>query len=176
MAPTSELKTNQYIVYHWTVTDDHNGWYHAIVGSVDSLKEVVRIINDHTKKNENKNVYAVIDYYALDLKYPDFLQKFQYISDDILMVDGCDVPGDEIELDSYRCGEDSILIAAGSAAHCNHYLQKVIDNDNNAQGIEDDFERNFDGPNESHVEDEDEDEDEEGSENEDEDEEYVEEG
>jgi len=75
------------------------------------------------------------------------------------MVDGYSTPGDEIELDEYRCDEPGndtgILIAAGSSAHCKHFLTKVIDN-GGLVGVEDDFQRNFKGTNQNHQESEEE--------------------
>ncbi len=128
---------SKYIVFCWTKYE--GDWQHSSIGSANTLQEVVDCIN-----KQKKGVFAVVDEDGLNSKCKSLSEKYNYLNQNILMVDNCNGPDEDIESDSYRCGKDNyiegikhVLIAAGTAKHCVHYLKKMIKNGGNP--VEDDY-------------------------------------
>ena len=113
-----------FALYSWNVERYCYGWYVCCHGSFDTLAKVVLFIDGEVFMEEDKKpIWIVFDLNVLEGK--SFTEKFEYIHD-ILYCDGYCSPGDDYELDMYRCGNDKEIVAVGSTAHCKHYLNKVI--------------------------------------------------
>ncbi len=131
-------KGPKYIVFCWTKYKRE--WQYSAICDANTLEEVV----DCIKQKKGKHIFAVINEEVLNHKYTNFADKYNYINQNILMVDNILGPDEDIIDDSYRCGKDTyvkdvkdVLVAAGTAKHCIHYLKKVIKNGGNP--VEDDY-------------------------------------